>query len=263
MRAVDLRERVARLDAPPGPDVSRGIDADLAAFVLTIGEINPGTVPGVPPALAAEEADGVLAESELLRRLASRAPGVAVGPLERGRQHWIAAGRLAHLPPREDVLSEAHFRRPLSLDVHPRTKPSRAGLYSSTGALGTFGMWWCLLELDGGFGSLFPRPWRIWSFRAAPQARVLEIPTAAAWTELVASAPLEAGGVLYPDWKQVAASWDGVHVTAVAAAATQGLSFRTPTGVTAPAFWDVETTYWLRWVFTDVELAKAAVPRRS
>jgi hypothetical protein len=44
-------------------------------------------------------------------------------------------------------------------------------------------------------------------------------------------------------------------MTAAAVAATQGLCFREGDLITAPAYWDVESTLWLRWVFDGVTLS--------
>lgn len=58
--------------------------------------------------------------------------------------------------------------------------------------------------------------------------------------------------MLYPDWRAVAQRYDAVHMTLRAIAATQGLLFPTDEGQIAPTFWDVESTFWLRWCFRSV-----------
>jgi hypothetical protein len=62
------------------------------------------------------------------------------------------------------------------------------------------------------------------------------------------------GKNLYPDWKAAAQELDAVHVTARAVVAIQGFRFPSATGFTAPAYWDVESTFWLRWAFKDAML---------
>jgi hypothetical protein len=42
-----------------------------------------------------------------------------------------------------------------------------------------------------------------------------------------------------------------VHLSAGAIAAAQGFCFRFEGGVTAPLYWDVESTVWFRWVVRD------------
>ena len=70
--------------------------------------------------------------------------------------------------------------------------------------------------------------------------------------------PTSYEGLLYPDWKAVARHCDGVHVTLRAVGATQGICFRLSDGVVAPPYWDVETTFWLRWVFEHVEFVASS-----
>jgi len=47
-----------------------------------------------------------------------------------------------------------------------------------------------------------------------------------------------------------------VHITISAIAAIQGMRLETPRGLLAPSYWDVETTFWLRWSFTSVALVE-------
>jgi hypothetical protein len=47
--------------------------------------------------------------------------------------------------------------------------------------------------------------------------------------------------VLYPDYF-------------VTATKVKGVSLQTPQGLLAPSYWDVETTFWLRWSFTAMTL---------
>jgi hypothetical protein len=112
-------------------------------------------------------------------------------------------------------------------------------------------MWWCYLRVHEG-STLFPRPWRAWSFTVEAEARIAELRTARDWVALIESAPREWSGAIYPDWAALARRWDGVHVTAPAVVAIQGATFELDGGVTAPAYWDVESTLWLRWVARDV-----------
>jgi hypothetical protein len=57
-----------------------------------------------------------------------------------------------------------------------------------------------------------------------------------------------------PDWSAVSRDVDAVHVTLPAIVAAQGFGLRTARGITAPAFWDVESTLWLRWRFASARL---------
>jgi hypothetical protein len=254
-----LSDRVSDLDAEPiYGDLHGDVDPDLAHFIRTIGAITPpGTTAHCAAPVAAHEADEILAASKLLQRLKRRCPPVAAGPLVRTDQYWVATGRPAHLPPREDTLDPRLFvDARASGAAIVSTKPFELGLYTSTGVFGTFGMWWCYLQLNSE-SSLFPRPWKIWALDASPQANVLEIATAAQWVELVWGNPLESDGLLYPDWKAVAGRWDGIHMSAGAVAATHGICFSANGRVVAPPYWDVESTLWLRWSFPTFERVDA------
>lgn len=63
---------------------------------------------------------------------------------------------------------------------------------------------------------------------------------------------------MYPDWTNIAREYDAVHITLPAIAAAQGFHLETPKGVIPPAFWDVETTFWLRWCFAGARLVESA-----
>ena len=62
---------------------------------------------------------------------------------------------------------------------------------------------------------------------------------------------------------KIAEKWDAVHVTAAAIVATQGFSFETGAGLIPPAFFDVESTVWLKWCFAGARLVDMAMHRRS
>jgi hypothetical protein len=247
-----LSDRVSDLDASPiYADLHGDLDPDLAHFIRTISAITPpGNDAQAPPPVAAHSADEILATSKLLERLRERAPEVAVGPLSRREQYWIATGRPAHLPPRQGPLDPKQFVEVTAdTSVPPSTKPFEVGLYTSTAVFGTFGMWWCFLELNRE-STLFPHPWTIWALEAASDTAVLEIASATEWVDFVSAEPLASEGVLYPDWKAVAARWHGIHMGATAVAATQGIRFSADGHVVAPPYWDVESTLWLHWSFT-------------
>jgi hypothetical protein len=177
-----------------------------------------------------------------------------VPPLRRGEQRWVSTGRPVHLAGRVSQLEQAHFVEAVPMgDVPVSTKPFDLGLYTSTAFSDTHGMWWILLQLNRG-SSLFPYPWTIWSLDVAANAKVLEITTATEWVEFVSAASILRDGLLYPNWKLVARRWDAIRMTVAAVAATQGIPFLHRRQICAPPYWGVESTLWLRWVFSEVEL---------
>jgi hypothetical protein len=139
-------------------------------------------------------------------------------------------------------------------DIPPSTKPFWCGLHTSTALAGGEGLW--EIHLDTTRTSLFPRPWYVWAAPARPDARVREIPTAAAWAEFVSSYPLEHDGLIYPDWCRVARDYDGVHLTLHAVAATQGIELRVDGATIAAPYYGVESTFWLHWAFSAPQLRR-------
>lgn len=249
-----LTERVASLDAPlTAADRYRMIDPDLNRFIrVTSSATSAGPTGGRLAPVSSVVADETLSRSKLLGRLRRRAPEVSNPPLQR-TQYWINAGKPPHLPRPPKRLERAHFVEAHTHDdLPPSTKPFYLGLYTCTATLATYGMWWCYLQLNEG-STLFPRPHRIWSLEAAVSARVLEIETASEWVDFVRANPLQHEGLVYPSWRNAARRWDAIHMTVGAVAATQGISFTTDGAVTAPCYWDVETTLWLHWVFPTVQ----------
>ena len=252
-----LVERASALDAEPVPaDLHADFDPDIAHFIRVIqAVIPPGSSAQLPPPVTAKAADAALANCELMRRLTAKAAEITIGPVPRQNQYWVSTGRPSYIPPRPDAVNRSHFVDVATVERIPAsTKPFDVGLYTSSGVLGTFGMWWCSLHVNSE-STLFPRPWKLWSLQVAADA----IATAADWVDFVSAASVRKDDFLYPDWRRVAARHDGIHMTVKAIAATQGLCFYAGTDVVAPRYWDVESTLRLRWVFDRVqELGDAA-----
>jgi len=196
-------------------------------------------------------ADEIVSTSRLLSSLRGIAPEVVTGPIRKERQYWIATGKPPFAPPVRPGLNREHFVA-AGPGTSVSTKPFSVGLFTSTGMGDTYGMWH--LYLEAARSSLFPLPWYAWSVRPRDDARVLEISSATAWAEFVAAYPLRRDGLLCPDWNAAANVYDGVHMTLQAIIAMQGLSLQTGLGLLAPAFWDVQSTLWLRWVFSATRL---------
>lgn len=253
--AAELARRVARLDAEAGGSAGvLGGFSKLEWAIWVTSEITPTESTSEPPEsvqVRPDIADEVAATSRLLSSLRDVTPEIVTGPIDRERQYWIATGKPPGVTPAVRRLGQGHFV-PAGPATSVSTKPFSVGLFTATGVQDTYGMWHLYLETNR--SSLSPLPWHIWSVRPDDHARVLEIPSATAWARFVLTYPLRHDGLLYPDWNAAAADHDGVHMTLQAIVATQGLYLRTPPGLLAPTFWDVESTLWLRWVFPTTHL---------
>ena len=250
--AAVLTARVALLDAGPGDPA-----AALAYFTGIMAQV---TAPGVPPeprdlmtaAISPALADEVAGRSRLLRRLQEQVPELAIGPLRLDRQQWIATQKPRFTEVhRTWVPQESHLTAPADAAT---TKPFGAGLFTSTATPGPGGMWRTYLDLQPG-STLFPLPWVTWELTPRSRVRVFEIGGADGWARLAATYSRQAHGLIFPDWRAISQDWDGVHMTLRAIAATQGQYLRTPAGIVAAPYWDVESTLWLRWCFDAARVA--------
>jgi hypothetical protein len=116
-------------------------------------------------------------------------------------------------------------------------------------------MWRLLLGPGGSFA--YPLPRYTWKLKVERGVTVVEIGDATTWVEFVCTHARISDGRIFPNWAHIARSVDAVHLTLPAIVATQGFTFCTRYGVIPAAFWDVETTVWLRWCFTDAYLVES------
>jgi hypothetical protein len=107
----------------------------------------------------------------------------------------------------------------------------------------------------------------IWAVGIDPDARVYEVHEPGDWGRLAATHPRDVtasrrhdwsgwtgreGRWILPDWRSVAAQWDGVHVSVAGYLSTAGMAVESGGGsATLLAGWDADQTLWLRDVFTD------------
>ncbi len=267
-----LSRRLAELDAfplryPAAPSTHALADdydtyAEIAHFATTMSvytktfmdyEVGNGTT--IEPG----DADALTANAPLLRTIAQHDAHLVTGPLLAKRQHWTRTGRHAVSadtvpPPPRRV---AFVTPSPTFGEKPEVKPFRFGLYTSTATSTGCSMWRALFGPNG--SSLYPLPWCTWELEVKGQPRVAEIGSAKRWVEFVSTYHQIHNGFVYPDWPRVAQEFDAIHLTLPLVAAAQGFSFRTPDGVIPPAFWDVETTFWLRWCFSGAHLVEAAL----
>jgi len=255
---VDLEARIACLDDRSSRS-TEGLSpvGDVEHLVSVVQQIvQPNDVVGsgrTQIATDADTADAAQRRCHLLERLGRLAPSVVDGPVDLGAQYWIATGRAHWLPPVDRILHEEKFVaiNPEALRTR-NVKPFGFGLFTSTGLFDTPGMW--RIYLRGYENSqLYPGPWLTWHVRPRQDAAVYEVRDAARWVELLESYPRNVNGLVFPDWPRIAESYDAVHITLRAVVATQGVAFVGRCGLSAPPFWDVETTWWLRWCFSSAE----------
>jgi hypothetical protein len=206
-------------------------------------------------------ADAAAANSRLLSDIAEHDPSLISGPLRRDRQHWTRTGR--HIlsskgsptPP-----CEGRFIAPsLTLAQSNSVQPVDIGLYTSTATLTGYSLWMALLGPHASM--LYPMPWYTWKLEVDTNIKVAEITGAIKWVEFVCAHARTSDGISYPDWNKIAQEYDAIHVTLPAVVAVQGFHFETPIGVIPPVFWDVETTFWLRWCFSEAHLAETVDTR--
>jgi len=247
-RALEARAQAieARLTVPASTDRALRLVVALLSSVTNTASPRAESAVAVPP----EVADDIFAASPASRLLQARL-AASYSPSAGGAHHWIRVNRgpAPWTPPDQRL-----FGLPdASGSLPPTVKPFDSGLYTSTPMTAGYSLWRLYLDQYDG-SALFPLPWYTWHLTSPPAARILTVDDARGWTRLVTSFPRVHDGCVYPDWAALASRYDGVRVTFPAVIATQGIRFLTPHGPTAPGFWDVESTYWLRWRFTNATL---------
>jgi hypothetical protein len=264
-----LSRRLAELDAlplryqavPSNHTIADNYDAyaeithfatTMSAYTRVLMNCEVGSRATIEPG----DADALTANARLLRAIAQHDAHLVTGPLLAKRQHWTRTGRHAvsadTVPPPPRRIA---FITPSStLGQKPEVKPFRFGLYTSTATSVGRSMWRALLGPHG--SSLYPLPWCTWELEMKGRPIVAEIESAERWVEFVSTYPQIQDGFIYPDWPRVAQEFDAIHLTLPLIAAAQGFYFQTPDGIIPPAFWDVETTLWLRWCFSGAHLVE-------
>jgi hypothetical protein len=239
-----LLRRVSELDGheffPDEPD------RELVQFVQVMAQYVPSSM-GEPGEAIINAADGdaLIDNSRLISRLSEHAPNIANGPVSRTHQHW-AVGQSAGPTTTPQAPSKGLFRDPkVAAEVHQTSlNPAQVGLSTSTPGPDGHSMWELYLDLF----RLDLMPVRVWNLEILGDP-VFEVRSAQDWVRLVEAYGSKVKGLIHPDWSAISADYAGVHFAARAVATIQGFSFETQRGLTAPSFWDIEQTLWLRWVF--------------
>jgi len=171
-------------------------------------------------------------------------PGTAnwFADLDKKQQIWISPNGCS---PTQDS-----FR----LDLHPFTqdvtKPALA-LWTSTRVGNIPGSW--IPYLREGEDRRRP-PYHPWRLEISPTTHVYEVHGPEAWHSLCLAFPLHKdNNYIMPNWEKVIRIWDGVHISVGGLLTTEQVCWGTTQGWTQLSGWGVESTVWLRWVFTQME----------
>jgi hypothetical protein len=111
-----------------------------------------------------------------------------------------------------------------------------------------------------------------WLLVVRQDARVVEIHSPAAWSELARAYPLDEAGYTFtgmkhppdssrrldPDWSKVSLDFDGVHLSVGGWLTAEDLPVESGGATTELRGWNMESTVWLRWAFSSVELLPPA-----
>jgi hypothetical protein len=222
----------------------------MSCYTHSLMEDALGTHAWIDP----EVADSMAGTCRFLSDITALDPGLTAGPLSINRQVWTQTGRRGA---GGDNISNFRFILPVSKIAYG-LKPSGMGLYTSTQTPAGHSMWRILIESVGSKSILFPRPWSTWTLEPSSKQRprIVEIGNAKDWVNFICTYALERNNTIEIDWSRVAKNCDGVHITLPAIVAAQGFRFRTDAGLVRPAFWDVESTFWIKWVFSSPRLVE-------
>jgi hypothetical protein len=265
-RTADLlTRRIAELDDVSYRGGRMAVDGDarslLAHFIWVIERVTEpfmrfeaGKDALIDPAIA----DQMVKASRLLDAIADYTPSLTRGALQIDRQHWTVTSPSDELDAISTEPRIDDFVAPWVKDPELAVKPSNFGLYTSTATYTGWSMWREYLQPFRG-SSLYPLPWRTWALHLRDSdIRVAEIVTAMDWVHLVDAHAIVCGDHIYPDWANIACEFDAVHIMLPAIAAAQGFYLPASEGTIPPAFWDVETTFWLRWNFSGARLIETS-----
>jgi len=192
-----------------------------------------------------QRVDALLTRSPFLKIAAGRLlsmPGTAnwFADLDRKQQIWESP----------TIPSQDSFNVDLCPFNQDVTKP-RAAFWTST-RIGSYSSSWISYLRRGEDGR--PAPYYPWRLEASAAARVYEVHEPEAWYSLCLAFPRhEKNKYIAPDWKKVARTWDGVHVSVGGLLTTELVCWKTAQGRTRLSGWNVESTVWLRWAFTHSE----------
>jgi hypothetical protein len=258
-----LAKRIDELDAPLPVDTGPGKERTVCALLGHCADVLSRHTDvfmdheaGAEVTIDPMSADAMMSRSRLLSDISRYEPSLTQAPLDSHRQHWLELGGSKSSFEREAPREERFVRPGASRGKGVSVQPHGVGLYTSTATQTGCSMWRMYLEPFRG-SLLYPLPWRSWQMQlGTDHIDVAEIVSATRWAEFVDAYAIRGRGITYPDWVRIARDFDAVHFTLPAIAAAQGFHFRTRAGLVRPAFWDVETTLWLKWQFCNASLVE-------
>jgi hypothetical protein len=249
-----LEARLSKLDEALDGG-GHDLDALSRAFVSTMCDVSFRRVPDATGTVVDPEiADEAVAGSAFLAALRRSAPWLLDGPSSSEcAQHWIATAKPPWLAGSDMMPTQDALLTVVESGGTAASRSARGGLFTSSATPEFPGMWRHYLEQNARSG-LWPGPWRTWRLSLAAQPRVVDVTSARDWVGLMEEYPNLEGGDLELNWGAIAADVDAVHITPEAVCGVEGFRMRTARGPSAPVYWDVEGTRWLRWSFDSVEL---------
>lgn len=254
MEALD--ERGERLHNAMGDVADRLDNVELLqALVAVMSRVNNEGVPDLEaPLVSAAAADNMVASSELVNALSEANPWLTGAAAADVVQYWITYSGHVDERRKPSVLGPERFR-PVSrlTDADLVRRPLPGGLFTSSAMPGQTSMWKLFisvhLSLDED-ANIWRRPWVTWWLRPRANARVMQVTSAADWVQLISDVPVRRpDGLLAANWRSLSARFDAVHLHLRAVAAIDGFRFTCGESATAPAYFGVESTLWLNWMF--------------
>jgi hypothetical protein len=253
---TEVRRRIGVLDTAPSDIKMDKLDiiSDLTKVLRLMGVVTDAYIANTyadPFVGDADMLDQLVKDCQTLQRIATKLPALEALSLGNETQLWTVAAQTKLAPRRQSGPPAAETFKPAAMLASPQVKPTRVGLYTSTALPGSpLSMWLLYLQYYG--GSAFPKPWSTYQLKAASNARIFEVGSAQDWVRLVQAFPARQGRAVYPDWRNIASEYDAVHLSLAAIVAIQGIKLTLGRCFAVEGYWDVETTFWLNWCFTDI-----------
>jgi hypothetical protein len=228
----------------------KGHGVDTASFIDVMAQVTSGYMMGHYggiPAGNVKRLDAIVACCTLLERIHSQTPELMAKKAAPNQLWTVTSGAAGSANRTRQRPPAGRFLLPTTTTT-PSAKPTYGGFYTSP-RLPEEGTSMSLGYLRRWGGTLFERPWMTYALTPVQDAIIFQICTGSDWQAHVERFPLKHGNFVYPDWRKIASAYDAVRIGLSSVVATQGVPLNSSLGLIAAAYWDVETTIWLRWRF--------------